>query len=241
MKILLFVLCLLTGENLFSQSFFTFHNEDIIEKRNYTKGKLQSIICYEQNAPKDSMIYDGNDVQCFRFQEDSIVKIPLCPYTKFYYCEFDESLRNNYIYNMIKSHLLLERILYFLAIIDSEVTKDDTLAEKRQVVAVNKDSCCIQYKKINIEFWLFAEFESYRYEPLMSMCIDIYKGLLTKISLKGKKTDVRITFEYQNQRLMKEKIFYYKSGSRRFCYYEEYHYEMSTTLSNRSLSLSTCQ
>ena len=87
---------------MLAQSFFTFHNGELIEKRNYEKVKLQSIVCYEQHTPKDSLVYDGNDVLCFHLQGDSIAEMPLYPYMKYYYCEFDESLQNNYIYHMIK-------------------------------------------------------------------------------------------------------------------------------------------
>lgn len=86
---------------MLAQSFFTFHNGELIEKRNYEKVKLQSIVCYEQHTPKDSLVYDVNDVLCFHLQGDSIAEMPLYPYMKYYYCEFDESLQNNYIYHMI--------------------------------------------------------------------------------------------------------------------------------------------
>lgn len=55
---------------MLAQSFFTFHNGELIEKRNYEKVKLQSIVCYEQHTPKDSLVYDGNDVLCFHLQGD---------------------------------------------------------------------------------------------------------------------------------------------------------------------------
>lgn len=233
MRISLLILSILTScSNIFSQSFFIHHNKELIEKRNYEKGKLQSIISYEQNSSKDSVTYNGNDVQYFSFQGDSIVNISLCPYAKFYYCEFDESFHDNYIYHIINSHQLLERILYFLATIDSEITNDKELAHKRQYIAINKNSICIQYKRINRKFQLFAEFETYRYETLKNMFIYINNGLLTNISLKGTQTDINISFEYQNQNLKKEKIYYYRKRSHKLSSYEDYSYDIAITLSS---------
>lgn len=230
MKIYLFILCILTGCDLFAQSFYTFHNEELIEKRSYKNEKLQSIICYEQQTPKDSLIYDGNDVQCFQLQGDSIIKELLCPYTKYYYCEFDESLQNNYIYQLVKSKKLLERILYFLATIDSEVTNDGASVEKRSTIVSNTDDYCVQYKNINMKFLFFAELETYRYEALESMYLNISNGILTHILLNGKNTDISIIFVYQNQVLKKEKIYYYKNKSHRYTFYEEYSYEKNEVL-----------
>lgn len=212
---------------MLAQSFFTFHNGELIEKRNNEKVKLQSIVCYEQHTPKDSLVYDGNDVLCFHLQGDSIAEMPLYPYMKYYYCEFDESLQNNYIYHMIKYKQLQERILYFLATIDSEITDDGAFVEKRQTIVFNKDSYRIKYKKINMKFRFFAELETYRYEPLESMYINIHNGFLTKALFKGKKTDVNIIFEYQDGKLKKEKIFY--STTRRVSSYEEYSYKTNAS------------
>lgn len=74
---------------------------------------------------------------CFHLLGDSIAEMPLYPYMKYYYCEFDESLQNNYIYHMIKYKQLQERILYFLATIDSEITDDGAFVEKdRQLYSI---------------------------------------------------------------------------------------------------------
>ena len=116
---------------------------------------------------------------------------------------------------MIKYKQLQERISYFLATIDSEITDDGAFVEKRQTIVFNKDSYRIKYKKINMKFRFFAELETYRYEPLESMYINIHNGFLTKALFKGKKTDVNIIFEYQDGKLKKEKIFnhYYQKKS----------------------------
>ena len=225
---------------LFSQdNFLIFHNGELYEKRTYAKGKLCNIVTYEQDLPQDSFIYENDNIQCFRYQTDSIAKNPLCPYAKYYYYEFDESLQDNYIYHVIKSHLLLERVLSFLAIIDSEVTGDNHFSKKRQLIPINKDCYCIQYKKINIKFQLFGEFEMYRYEPLKNMHININNGFLTKVFLKGRKTDIELIFEYEGNTLKKEKIFYYKSKSHRYFSAEEYSYKKIEALTkklNKSIS-----
>lgn len=211
---------------MLAQSFFTFHNGELIEKRNYEKVKLQSIVCYEQHTPKDSLVYDGNDVLCFHLQGDSIAEMPLYPYMKYYYCEFDESLQNNYIYHMIKYKQLQERILYFLATIDSEITDDGAFVEKdRQLYSIRIVIASNIKNQYEISF--FAELETYRYEPLESMYINIHNGFLTKALFKGKKTDVNIIFEYQDGKLKKEKIFY--STTRRVSSYEEYSYKTNAS------------
>lgn len=78
-----------------------------------------------------------------------------------------------------------------------------------------------------MKFRFFAELETYRYEPLESMYINIHNGFLTKALFKGKKTDVNIIFEYQDGKLKKEKIFY--STTRRVSSYEEYSYKTNTS------------
>ncbi len=78
-----------------------------------------------------------------------------------------------------------------------------------------------------MKFRFFAELETYRYEPLESMYINIHNGFLTKALFKGKKTDVNIIFEYQDGKLKKEKIFY--STTRRVSSYEEYSYKTNAS------------
>lgn len=99
-----------------------------------------------------------------------------------------------------------ERILYFLATIDSEITDDGAFVEKdRQLYSIR--IVIASNIKNQYEISLFAELETYRYEPLESMYINIHNGFLTKALFKGKKTDVNIIFEYQDGKLKKEKYF----------------------------------
>ena len=194
------------------------YNGELIEERNYEDGSLKSIVAYNLSNTKDSVVYDG-EIKSYHYNGKNYHLVDPFPYSKYYYPNFDKSICNNYIYSVIKSRVLLENIIWSLASIDNEVLLD--ISSKR-IIKESASNYSIEYKNLNVQCQLYGFFETYNNEKLRSLKIVIKNGLLIKILLMGEETNQVVLFDYSNNILQKEKIYYYKKGEYKPIYVEEY-------------------
>lgn len=199
------------------------YNGKTIEKRHYRNGSLNSIIAYNCTDTKDSIIYNGQDISWYHYRENCFQLDNLWPFHKFYYAYFDKSLQKNHIYDLVKSHLLIEDVLWSLAVIDNDISTDSMLLSKNRIVSQSENECCIIYK-IDSQCILHQLFETYKDEVLKTLSVYIKNGFLVKLFFEGEKTNKIVTFEYKNDSLVKEKIEYIDTQLGKSLFHEKYKY-----------------
>ena len=137
----------------------------LVEERHYLNDTLKSIIAYNCTDTKDSITYDGQNIVWYHYRKDDFELDNLYPFHKYYYAYFDKSLQNNHVYNLIKSHCLIEDVLWSLADIDNSISSDSTLLSPKRTIIQNGTECCIIYK-IDSRCMLHQLFEIYKDESL---------------------------------------------------------------------------
>ena len=200
------------------------YNGKLIEERNYEDGSLKSIVAYNLSDTKDSIVYDG-EIKSYHYDGKNYSLADSSPYSNYYYPDFDKSICNNYICRVIKSRVLLENIIWSLASIDNEVLLDSTFLSSKRITKKGASNYSIEYKNLNVQCQLYGIFQTYNTEKLKSLKIVIKNGLLIKLLFKGEETDQIVLFDYFNNILQKEKIYFYKKGEYQPTYVEEYSIE----------------
>lgn len=196
------------------------YNGNLIEERYYKGDKLESITAFNLSDSKDSIVYDGQ-IQFFHYHKQKYIPNSSFPFNNYYYADFDRSLRQNMIYRMIKSQILLENVLWSLATLDNEVDLDTI---QKKIILDDSSSFIFEYRNINTQCQLYGPFQTYNSEKLNYVKVVIRDGYLMKLFLKGEETDIIVFFEYTNGIISKEKINFYDSGEKECRYYEEYDY-----------------
>ena len=179
----------------------------LVEERHYLKDTLNNIIAYNCTDTKDSITYDGQDIIWYHFRENEFQLDNLYPFHKFYYAYFDKSLQNNHVYNLIKTHCLIEDVLWSLAVIDDDISSDSILSSKRRTIIQNGTECCIVYN-INSRCMLHQLFEIYKDEILNTLKVYIKDGFLVKLIFEGERINQIVNYTYKGRDLIKEKISY---------------------------------
>lgn len=184
-----------------------FRDGNLIEDRYYVKGRLKSIVAHNLSDTKDSIVYNGK-IECYHWDDGEYISKEAYILEKFYYPDFDNSLRNHNIYRIITSHFLLENIMWSLASID-----DETSNNINRNITKDASHCTVEYSNINTQCQLYDYlFQTYNTEILKQIKLFVDNGFLRKILLVGESTSKTVLFEYENNALFKEKIFYYKDG-----------------------------
>ena len=179
----------------------------LVEERHYRNDTLNSIIAYNCTDTKDSITYDGQDVVWYHYRENGFKLDNLYPFHKFYYAFFDQSLHNNHVYDLIKSHSLIEDVLWSLAVIDDGISSDSIFSSKRRTIIQNGTGCCIVYN-INSRCILHQLFEIYKDEILNTLKVYIKDGFLVKLIFEGERINQIVNYTYKGRDLIKEKILY---------------------------------
>lgn len=224
MKGVFFLLFILFVTNEYSHSYRVFYNGKLIEERNYEDGNLSSIVAYNLSDTKDSIIYD-DEIKCYHYSNNRYVSVNPFSFQKYYYSNFDKSLSQNHIYYIIKYHTLLEDVLWSLALIDNEVAVDSARFSQNRIITEEEFSCSIEYKNLDVQCQLYGMFQTYNTEILKSIKVFIKNGFLTKMIFVGENTKKIVVFEYINDRLFKEMLYYYNNENDDICYSEEYCFE----------------
>ncbi len=202
------------------------YNGNLIEEKNYEGEMLKSIIAYNLSDNKDSIVYDGGEIKSFHYNGNEYCPYVHSPLNNFYYPDFDKSICDNPVYELIKSRVLLENVIWSLVFIDNEVMSDSTNLLSNRIINGDASNCSIDYKLINAHYQLPGVFQSYKVEKLKSLKIVIKDGLLTKLLLEGEETYKKVLFDYSNNTLQKEKIYHYQEGNSIPAYLEEYDYNI---------------
>lgn len=225
MKYLIVVFLFSLNLNVSSQNYdYTVkYNGKIIENRHYQNDTLSSIIAYNCTDTKDSIIYNGKEISWFHYDDNGFRLDNLWPFHKFYYAYFDKTLQNNRIYDLVKSHLLIEDVLWSLAVIDNDISTDITSLSKDGIISQRGTEHCITYK-IHSQCILHQLFETYKNEVLETLSIYIKNGFLVKLFFEGEKTNKTVTFKYKQNSLIKEKIYYTDAQLGKTLFQEEYKY-----------------
>lgn len=196
------IICCLLSEQV---TYLVRLDNEIIEERIYKKNELQSIVAFNCSDTKDSIVFkDG--IVFYHYNVDGYVREEYSPYDKFYYMDFDKSQYNNGIYDLVKSHLLVEGVLWSLAALDETLGSDNVLLSDKKTVTKNSDGWNIEYVNINSKIQLPFLFETYNDEILKSLKIYITDGLLSKLSFDGTNTRQIVEFEYDNGVLHNEYV-----------------------------------
>lgn len=179
----------------------------LVEKRCYLNDTLNSIIAYNLTDTKDSITYDGQDIVWYHYREDDFKLDNLYPFHKFYYAYFDKSLQNNHVYDLIKSHYLIEDVLWSLADIDDGISSDSLALSQKRTIIRNETEYCIVYN-INSRCMLHQLFEIYKDEILNTLKVYIKNGFLVKLIFEGERINQIVNYKYKGCHLIKEKISY---------------------------------
>ena len=179
----------------------------LVEERHYLNDTLKSIIAYNCTDTKDSITYDGQNIVWYHYRKDGFELDNLYPFHKYYYAYFDKSLQNNHVYNLIKSHCLIEDVLWSLADIDNSISSDSTLLSPKRTIIQNGTECCIIYK-IDSRCMLHQLFEIYKDESLNTLKVYIKDGFLVKLIFEGERINQIVDYKYKGCDLIKEKISY---------------------------------
>ena len=206
-----------------SNCYRVLYNGSLIEKRYYEDGVLKSIVAYNLSDTKDSIIYDGG-IKCFHFSGNEYVDKDPFASKKHYDPYFDKSLGQSHIYNTVRSQILLEDVLWSLASIDSEITLDSIRMSQNRIITEEASGCSIEYRDLNTQCQLYGLFQTYNTEKLESVKAIIKDGCLIKLLFVGEKTNKTVVFEYLNDCLYKEKVYYYNRGVEDCLFSEEYCY-----------------
>ena len=211
--------------NVFSQdyNYLVKCNGKIVEERHYLNDTLNSIIAYNCTDTKDSITYDGQDVVWYHYRENDFKIDNLYPFHKFYYAYFDKSLQSSHIYDLIKSHHLIEDVLWSLAVIDDDISSESTLLSENRAIKHEGTECCITYK-INSRCMLHQLFETYKDEVLKTLTVYIKDGFLVKLVFEGERTNKIVNYKYKGTDLVKEKICFIDNQHKRTLSHKEYKY-----------------
>lgn len=189
-----------------------FFDGNLIENRYYVKGRLKSVVAYNLSNTKDSIIYNGS-LESFHWDNNEYVGKDANIFEKFYYPDFNNSLRNDYIYRIIKSHTLLENIIWSLACLDNEIINDSTNVYRKRIITKKASDIIVEYTNIDSQSLLYGYlFQTYNTEKLKHVKVFVNDGFLKKILFIGENINKTVLFEYENNVLCKEKIIYYNNG-----------------------------
>lgn len=189
-----------------------FFDGNLIENRYYVKGRLKSVVAYNLSDTKDSIIYNGY-LESFHWDNNEYVGKDANILEKFYQPDFDNSLRNNYIYRIIKSHTLLESIIWSLACLDNEIINERTNVYRKRIITKKASDIIVEYTNIDSQSLFNGYlFQTYNTEKLKHVRVYVNDGFLKKILFIGKNINKTVLFEYENNVLCKEKIIYYNNG-----------------------------
>jgi hypothetical protein len=216
-KILYFLMMVCLVSSCASKTYYkVFFDGNLIEDRYYVKGRLESVVAYNLSDTKDSIVYNGK-LECFHRDNNEYIDKNAYLLEKFYHPDFDKSLRNNYIYKKIKSHTLLESTIWSLATLDDEISNDSTHIYGKRLITEDVSNCKIEYYNINTQCVLYDYlFQTYNSEILKKVILFVNDGVLKRILFVGENTNKTVLFEYKNNVLCKEKIFYYKNGVEKY-------------------------
>lgn len=216
-KILYFLMMVCLVSSCASKTYYkVFFDGNLIEDRYYVKGRLESVVAYNLSDTKDSIVYNGK-LECFHWDNNEYIDKNAYLLEKFYHPDFDKSLRNNYIYKKIKSHTLLESTIWSLATLDDEISNDSTHIYGKRLITEDVSNCKIEYYNINTQCVLYDYlFQTYNSEILKKVILFVNDGILKRILFVGENTNKTVLFEYKNNVLCKEKIFYYKNGVEKY-------------------------
>ena len=221
--ILLFI-CFVNNAFTQNNSYRVFYNGKLIEEWNYEDGNIRSIVAYNLSDTKDSIIYN-NGMKCFHYSKNRYVPVDTFSFQKYYYSNFDKSLSQNHIYYIIKYHTLLEDVLWSLALIDNEVAVDSARFSQNRIITEEEFSCSIEYKNLDVQCQLYGLFQTYNSEMLKSVKVFVKDGRLNKMMFVGENTNKIVVFEYTNDCLCKEKVYFYNNENEDISCYEEYCFE----------------
>lgn len=227
--IITFIICACSDKILYSDKicYQVFYNGDLIEDRHYEHGLLKSIVAYSHSDTKDSIIYDG-EIKNYHYYNNKYSIDSLFIYGKYYQSDFDQSLQENHIYRIVKNHVLLEDILWSLALIDNASTKSGINSIKKRIITADQSNFSIEYNNLEGQFRLYGLFDTFNTETLQSVKLKITEGFLTEVVLTGDETRKKAIYEYKNGYLYKEKVYSYNIVEKECNYYEEYYYKRIT-------------